>query len=182
MASLTKVATGMLVLDWTQLTKEDVTQMATVSARALSAGGVNPVGLQEGDQLSLRDLLYCALMASDNVAATVLAEHVGSRLPNSQGLPPIENFVSHMNALARTLGMNHTRFLNPSGVDNNPESLHSPRQPISPASLATPTARRTSPSTSRNRAASCMSSEAASTTPLNFATPTSSSARRISTV
>ncbi|PTX96817.1 hypothetical protein DB345_06440 [Spartobacteria bacterium LR76] len=122
-ASLTKVATGMVVLDWAQLTKADLTQMATVSARALSSGGINPVGLQEGDQLSLRDLLYCALMASDNVAATVLAEHVGSRLPNTQGLPPIDNFVSHMNALARTLGMNHTRFLNPSGLDSNPESL-----------------------------------------------------------
>jgi D-alanyl-D-alanine carboxypeptidase len=74
--------------------------------------------LQEGDSLSLRDLLYTALMASDNVAATALAEFVGARLPNGKGLAPVSNFVSHMNALAHTLGMKRTLFLNPSGSDN----------------------------------------------------------------
>ena len=92
--------------------------MAIISPRAVRAGGINPVGLQEGDSLSLRDLLYTALMASDNVAATALAEFVGARLPNNKGLAPISNFVSHMNALAHTLGMKRTLFLNPSGSDN----------------------------------------------------------------
>ncbi|MGA7394078.1 MAG: serine hydrolase [Terrimicrobiaceae bacterium] len=117
-ASLTKVATAMVVLDWAQLSKADLSQMATVSARAMRSGGLNPVGLQEGDLLSLRDLLYTALMASDNVAATSLAEHVGARLPNAESLDPAGNFVSHMNALAHTLGMKRTLFLNPSGADN----------------------------------------------------------------
>ena len=117
-ASLTKVATAMVVLDWAQLSKADLSQMATVSARAMRSGGLNPVGLQEGDWLSLRDLLYTALMASDNVAATSLAEHVGARLPNAESLDPAGNFVSHMNALAHTLGMKRTLFLNPSGADN----------------------------------------------------------------
>lgn len=120
-ASLTKVATAMVVLDWAQMTKADLGQQATITAQALSSGGVNPVGLMEGDSLSLRDLLYSALMASDNVAATALAQHVGSRLPNAQGLDPISNFVTHMNALARTLGMKRTLFLNPSGLDNAPD-------------------------------------------------------------
>ena len=117
-ASLTKVATAMVVFDWAQLSKADLSQMATVSARAMRSGGLNPVGLQEGDWLSLRDLLYTALMASDNVAATSLAEHVGARLPNAENLEPAGNFVSHMNALAHTLGMKRTLFLNPSGADN----------------------------------------------------------------
>ena len=117
-ASLTKVATAMVVFDWAQLSKADLSQMATVSARAMRSGGLNPVGLQEGDWLSLRDLLYTALMASDNVAATSLAEHVGARLPNAESLEPAGNFVSHMNALAHTLGMKRTLFLNPSGADN----------------------------------------------------------------
>jgi D-alanyl-D-alanine carboxypeptidase (penicillin-binding protein 5/6) len=117
-ASLTKIATAMVVLDWAQLSKADLSQMAMVSARALQSGGLNPVGLQAGDSLSLRDLLYTALMASDNVAATSLAEHVGARLPNAEGLEAIGNFVSHMNALAHTLGMKRTLFLNPSGADN----------------------------------------------------------------
>ncbi len=80
-ASLTKIATAMVVLDWAQLNKTDLSQMAPISPRAVRAGGINPVGLQEGDSLSLRDLLYTALMASDNVAATALAEFVGAKLP-----------------------------------------------------------------------------------------------------
>lgn len=117
-ASLTKVATAMVVLDWAQLNKVELGVQAVVSNQALNAGGVNPIGLQAGDTVSLRDLLYGALMASDNVAATALAEYVGAKLPNSQALPPIDNFVSHMNALARTLGMKRTLFLNPTGFDS----------------------------------------------------------------
>ena len=116
--SLTKIATAMVVFDWAQLNKADLSQTATVSARALQAGGINPAGLQEGDSLSLRDLLYAALMASDNVAATAVAQYVGARLPSAEGLEPVGNFVSHMNALARALGMKRTLFLNPSGSDN----------------------------------------------------------------
>jgi serine-type D-Ala-D-Ala carboxypeptidase (penicillin-binding protein 5/6) len=117
-ASLTKIATAMVVFDWAQLNKTDLSQMASVSARALQAGGINPAGLQEGDSLSLRDLLYTALMASDNVAATAVAQYVGARLHSAEGLEPVGNFVSHMNALARALGMKRTLFLNPSGSDN----------------------------------------------------------------
>ena len=117
-ASLTKIATAMVTLDWAQLNKADLSQMAVISRASSPRGRHQPVGLQEGDSLSLRDLLYTALMASDNVAATALAEFVGARLPNSEGLAPISNFVSHMNALAHTLGMKRTLFLNPSGSDN----------------------------------------------------------------
>lgn len=119
-ASLTKVATATVALDWAQLNKADLGQMATITAQVLRAGGTNPAGLMEGDSISLRDLLYCALMASDNAAATALAQHIGARLPNSQNLDPISNFVSHMNALARTLGMKRTLFLNPTGADSTP--------------------------------------------------------------
>lgn len=117
-ASLTKVATAMVVLDWAQLNKQDLGQQVEITGSALRVAGMNLVGLQEGDRLSIRDLLYGALMASDNVAATALAQYVGARLPNAQGLDPIGNFVSHMNALARTLGMKRTLFLNPSGIDS----------------------------------------------------------------
>lgn len=120
-ASLTKLATAMVVLDWVQISKTGLNQTATVSENALQAGGSNTTGLMAGDTLTLRDLLYCSLIASDNVAATTLAEYVGGHIPNSNGLDPIGNFVSHMNALARTLKMKHTLFLNPSGVDNNPK-------------------------------------------------------------
>ena len=116
-ASLTKIATSVVVLDWARLNNTDLSAPVQISQMALSAGGVNPVGLQVGDSVSLRDLIYCMLLASDNVAATSLAEYVGSRLPNSSGLDPAGNFVANMNALARSLGMRKTLFLNPSGFD-----------------------------------------------------------------
>jgi D-alanyl-D-alanine carboxypeptidase (penicillin-binding protein 5/6) len=119
-ASLTKIATATVVLDWAKLTNADLGELVTVPQIAVTAGagGVNPTGLQQDDLVSLRDLLYSALMASDNVAAHTLAYQIGRRLPNAEGLDPVGNFVAHMNALARNLGMKHTRFLNPSGLDN----------------------------------------------------------------
>lgn len=121
-ASLTKVATAMVVLDWAQLTKKDLGAAAIISRTATLAGGANPVGLQEGDSLTIRDLLYCALMASDNIAATALAEYVGAQLPNNDGLSPSRNFVAQMNALARVLDMKRTLFLNPTGADSDSDS------------------------------------------------------------
>lgn len=127
-ASLTKVATALVVLDWANLNNAELSTLATVPAGAVAEGVANPVGLQPGDQMSLRDLIYSALLASDNVAATTLADHAGRLLPNAQRLDPVGNFVSHMNALARSLGMKRTRFLNPTGFDHNTEA-----QPFSTA-------------------------------------------------
>lgn len=135
-ASLTKIATASVVLDWAKLNQSDLSASVEISRAALEAGGANPVGLQAGDRVSLRDLVYCALLASDNVAATGLAGYVGAKLPNASGLDPIGNFVSHMNALARSLGMNRTLFLNPSGFDAMEKGAH-------PFSTATDMARLT---------------------------------------
>ena len=119
-ASLTKIATAMVALDWSQAKSQDLSQLATVpdSAAALTTPGA--VGFRPGDQCSLRDLLYAALMQSDNQAAETLADHVGRSLGSG---PPVENFVAQMNALARRLGMARTRFLNPHGLDGLERSL-----------------------------------------------------------
>jgi D-alanyl-D-alanine carboxypeptidase (penicillin-binding protein 5/6) len=117
-ASLTKIATALVVLDWAKLSSADLGELVTVPPEAVQVGGANTTGFQTGDLISLRDLLYSALMASDNVAAHTLAYHIGRRLPNPEGLDATGNFVAHMNALARSLGMKRTRFLNPSGLDN----------------------------------------------------------------
>jgi len=117
-ASLTKLALALVVLDWAHLRSGNLDATATVPAEALSTtGGINPLGLQAGDELSLRDLLYAALLASDNVSAVTLADHVGRALPNPTGLDPVGNTVANMNALARQLGMRHTLYLNPHGLD-----------------------------------------------------------------
>ena len=120
-ASLTKVATAVIVLDWAESGggKGKLDDPVTVSAAALAAGGINSGGLGVGDVLSARDLLYAMLLGSDNVAAEVLAEHVGRSLGAGGGPPASATvaFVAQMNALARSLGMERTRFLNPTGAD-----------------------------------------------------------------
>lgn len=117
-ASLTKLALAMVAIDWSQVKGGNLDEPATVPPIAItSTGGINPLGLQAGDVLTLRDLLFSCLLASDNVAAVTLADHLGRLLPNPTGLDPVGNTVANMNALARGLGMRHTLFLNPHGLD-----------------------------------------------------------------
>lgn len=119
-ASLTKVATGCVVLDWASATQTQLTQRLSVPPHAVRLGGANPLKLQVGDQLALRDAIYSALMASDNVAAEALAYHVGIdllRRRGKQGDPTLE-FVREMNALAGKLGMRQTKFVNAHGLDH----------------------------------------------------------------
>ena len=117
--SIAKIATAMVVLDWAEVGKQDLGAIATVPRGASAIGGTNHVGFEPGDRVSLRDLLYAALLQSDNVAAYTLAVHVGHKLPHGAGDATAEElFVAQMNALARKLGMSRTTFLNPHGLDN----------------------------------------------------------------
>lgn len=124
-ASLTKIATAIVVMDWADATGKSLATEAVVPPGVASVGGVNPCGLQPGDRVSLRDLLYAAMMLSDNHAAYTLASYVGERLANSQDLGAVDNFTAHMNALARKLDMKRTLFLNPHGIDNLETPPHS---------------------------------------------------------
>ena len=121
--SLTKIATAMVVLDWAEHRGGDLNQLATIPPEAFVGVTENNIGFQPGDRIDLRDLLYAALVQSDNVAAYTLANHVGSTLeslvPASSGskITPVIAFVSQMNALAKQLKMDRTRFVNPHGND-----------------------------------------------------------------
>ena len=119
--SLTKVATAMVVLDWAAATNADLNQAATVPASVVQLGPAQGVGFQPGDSCSLRDLLYAAMMQSDNAAAQTLADHVGRTLTGDG--PTVERFVQQMNALAKARGMLRTRFLNPHGLDSLERSM-----------------------------------------------------------
>lgn len=119
--SLTKIATAMVVLDWSNASNADLGQMATVPGDAAPIANGQGANLQPGDRCTLRDLLYAALMQSDNVAALTLADHVGQAIGGSS--TPVESFVVQMNALARTRGMRNTKFLNPHGLDNLDRSV-----------------------------------------------------------
>jgi serine-type D-Ala-D-Ala carboxypeptidase (penicillin-binding protein 5/6) len=122
-ASLTKIATAMVVLDWAAQTNAELNQLAVVPASAARVAVAQGVGLAPGDRVSLRDLLYAALMQSDNVAAETLADHVGRALGGGREGSPVDAFVAQMNALARAKGMLKTKFLNAHGLDNLERSV-----------------------------------------------------------
>jgi D-alanyl-D-alanine carboxypeptidase (penicillin-binding protein 5/6) len=125
--SLTKVATAMVVLDWSEKRGGDLNQMATIPPEAFAGTGDNLIGFQPGDRITLRDLLYAALVQSDNIAAYALAHHVGTALqgvvPSSGNGTPVANFVGQMNFLAKSLRMERTRFTNPHGIDVGERSM-----------------------------------------------------------
>lgn len=121
--SLTQLATSLVALDWMRQASEASSTPVTVSPTAATSR--SSAGLQEGDVLTFRDLLYCTILASDNVAANTLAEYAGSRLTGSSGLSGRQSFVAQMNALARQLGMKRTLFLNADGSDRQGKQPYS---------------------------------------------------------
>jgi D-alanyl-D-alanine carboxypeptidase (penicillin-binding protein 5/6) len=117
-ASLTKIATAVVVLDSMAAMQSNLDEALTVPP-TVGMLGQSPLGLQPGDTLSVRDALYCAMMGSDNFAAEALATHVGAKIAQFQGQaqPPAATFVAQLNALAAKLGMSNTRFTNPHGLE-----------------------------------------------------------------
>ena len=101
-ASITKILTALVILEQGQLDDTVV-----VSQAAASVGGYR-LGLRQGQRISLRDLLAAILIRSANDAAEAAAEHVGHGLAG---------FVGLMNAKAQELGMQHSQFQNPHGLD-----------------------------------------------------------------
>ena len=66
------------------------------------------MGLRRGQRVALEDLLAAILIRSANDAAEAAAEHVGHG---------VAGFVWMMNAKAQELGMDHSHFENPHGLD-----------------------------------------------------------------
>src|SRR6058998_2497932 len=102
MGSLTKIATACVVLDWSEKKSGDLNATVTIPPEAFQGITENPIGFQPGDGVTLRDLLYAALVQSDNIAAYTLAYHVGSQLRSllssdvSSKLTPVDAFVTQM--------------------------------------------------------------------------------------
>lgn len=120
-ASLTKLATAIVAIDWATATETDpATFVLRVPPSAGMIGGANPINLSPGDTLTLRDALYSALLASDNRAAETIAHAVGSQIlaRRNRAGDPVAAFVAEMNKLAKAIQANNTRFINPHGLDH----------------------------------------------------------------
>ena len=106
-ASITKVMTLLLTMEAIDQGKLTLNDMITCSAHAASMGG-SQIWFEEGEQLSVDDLLKATAISSANDAAVALAEAVaGSE----------EAFVGMMNERAQSLGMANTHFVNATGLD-----------------------------------------------------------------
>lgn len=102
MASTTKIMTCILALENGQ-----EQTVATASAKAAAAPKVH-LGVREGEQFLLGDLLYSLMLESHNDAAVMIAEAIGGS---------VEEFASLMNEKAAAIGCTDTHFVTPNGLD-----------------------------------------------------------------
>ena len=106
-ASTTKLITAILTLENCKLT-----DIATVSHDAIFnvPVGYSHASLQEGERLTIEQLLNVLLIPSANDAAFVLAEHIAGS---------VDNFSEMMNNKAKEIGCLNTHFVNPNGIHND---------------------------------------------------------------
>ena len=102
MASTTKIMTCIIALEQGNL--EDVVE---VSSYAASMPDVQ-LNIKKGEQYKLKDLLYSLMLESHNDSAVAIAEHIGGS---------VEGFAALMNQKAADLGVYHTHFVTPNGLD-----------------------------------------------------------------
>jgi serine-type D-Ala-D-Ala carboxypeptidase (penicillin-binding protein 5/6) len=111
-ASLAKVMTALVVLQSAPLAAHAAGFSMTVSAHDVADStrradrDESVVALTAGERLTERDALAAVLLPSANNVAVMLARHVAGS---------VRAFVHRMNALARHIGMTHTRYTDPSG-------------------------------------------------------------------
>ena len=106
-ASITKVMTLTLVMEAVDSGKIHMDDVVTASAHAASMGG-SDIWLEEGEQMTVDDMIKATAVASANDAAVALAEFIcGTE----------DDFVAAMNEKAKALGMDDTTFMNCNGLD-----------------------------------------------------------------
>ncbi len=101
-ASTTKIMTALLICE-----KCNVLDQMRIPKEAVGVEG-SSMYLQEGEKLTLQELLYGLMLSSGNDAAVALALYCSGS---------IEEFANQMNDKARSLGMTQTHFVNPNGLD-----------------------------------------------------------------
>ena len=110
-ASITKVVTALLVLEAVERGELSMDQLITASEEAffdMEWDGSN-AGIEPGEEMRLKDLLYCILLVSANEACNIVAEAVDGS---------VSAFVARMNSRVQELGCQNTHFTNTHGLHN----------------------------------------------------------------
>ncbi|MDD4335365.1 MAG: D-alanyl-D-alanine carboxypeptidase, partial [Desulfotomaculaceae bacterium] len=105
-ASTTKIITAIIALE-----SGRINDLVTVPLEAAIVEG-SAIGLQEGERISLDDLIYGLMLNSGNDCAIAIACHLGGS---------VDGFVRLMNKKAGEIGAVNTHFNNPNGL---PEPSH----------------------------------------------------------
>lgn len=103
MASTTKIMTALVALD-----KGNLDDIVKIKKESVGVEG-SSIYLYEGEEISLRDLLYGLMLRSGNDSAVAIASYIGESE---------KDFISLMNNKAKKIGANDTNFVNPNGLEN----------------------------------------------------------------
>lgn len=106
-ASMTKMMGMVLIMEALEDGKIKLEDMVVVSKNASGMGG-SQIWLEEGEKISVLDLIKGIMMASANDGIVAMAEYIGGTEAN---------FVKMMNEKAKSLGLKDTNFVNPTGLD-----------------------------------------------------------------
>lgn len=118
-ASTTKTMTALLVVE--AIAEGKLSMNTMVTATEASQADLSIYGSTQGivpeETMSVKDLLYCLMLASANEAGNILAIEVAGDL---------ETFIDMMNAKALALGCANTQYMNTHGLhdDNHYTTAH----------------------------------------------------------
>lgn len=101
-ASISKIMTAIIALE-----SDKLFDVVTIGEEIKAAVG-SSIYLNEGEQITIMDLLYGLLLRSGNDCASSIAVNISGS---------IDKFVENMNLKAKELNMLNTTFSNPSGLD-----------------------------------------------------------------
>ena len=111
-ASVTKVMTLLLIMEAIDNGRIGWDDTVTASEAAAAKGG-SQVYLKVGETMTVTDMVKSIAVSSANDCACAMAELISG----SEGA-----FVEAMNEKAKSLGMEHTHFMNCTGLDDDPQA------------------------------------------------------------
>ncbi len=110
-ASLTKIVTALIALEkYGDILGSTYVTVPEEALRPFEGTIASVVPLKAGETVTMKDLLYCTLLPSACDAANVIAYYYGN------GNPQI--FIDQMNRYVKSLGCQHTHFVNSHGLDS----------------------------------------------------------------
>ena len=108
-ASTTKIMTAVLAIESGKL--DDIVTISEEMTKSHGSG----IYIKEGEEISLRNLVYGLLLRSGNDAALAIENYLGGH----------DKFIYNMNKKAKEIGMNNTIFNNSSGLDDEEKGNYS---------------------------------------------------------